>query len=45
MKSKHIGGDFDDFLRAHDMLAGAETVATKRVLALQIKKNEKKGLL
>jgi antitoxin HicB len=36
MKSKHLGSDFDDFLREQDMLAGAQAVAEKRVLAFQI---------
>jgi hypothetical protein len=45
MKSKHLGGDFDDFLREQDMLAGAEAVATKRVLAFQLEKEmRRKGL-
>ena len=38
MKSKHLGGNFDDFLREQDMLAGAEAVAAKRVLSFQIEK-------
>lgn len=45
MKSKHLGGDFDDFLREQDMLAGTEAVAAKRVLSFQIEKEmRKKGL-
>jgi predicted XRE-type DNA-binding protein len=45
MKSKHIGSNFDDFLREQDMLAGAEAVAAKRVLSFQIEKEMKrKGL-
>ncbi|MDA8171561.1 MAG: hypothetical protein M0Z48_07010 [Nitrospiraceae bacterium] len=45
MKTKHIGGDFDDFLKEQDMLADAEAVAAKRVLAFQIEKEMKrKGL-
>jgi len=38
MKSKHLGSDFDDFLREQDMLAGAQAVAAKRVLASRSKK-------
>mgnify|MGYP001613695819 FL=1 len=38
MKSKHLGGNFDDFLQEQDMLAGAEAVAAKRVLSFQIEK-------
>ena len=33
---KHIGGDFDDFLREEGILDEAEAVATKRVIAYQI---------
>jgi folylpolyglutamate synthase/dihydropteroate synthase len=45
MKTKHIGGNFDDFLKEQDILAGAEAVAAKRVLAFQIEKEMKrKGL-
>lgn len=45
MKNKYVGGDFDDFLKEQDMLAGAEAVAAKRVLSFQIEKEMKrKGL-
>jgi antitoxin HicB len=45
MKNKHLGGDFDDFLKEQDMLSGAEAVAAKRVLAFQIEKEmRRKGL-
>lgn len=33
---RHIGGDFDEFLRAEGLLDDAEAVATKRVIAFQI---------
>jgi len=33
---KHVGGDFDDFLREEGILDEAEAVATKRVIAYQI---------
>lgn len=33
---KHIGGDFNDFLRDKGILDEAEAVATKRVIAYQI---------
>jgi predicted XRE-type DNA-binding protein len=33
---KHIGTDFDDFLRDEGMLDEAEAAATKRVIAYQI---------
>ena len=34
--NKHIGGDFDDFLRGEGILDDAEAVAAKRVIAFQI---------
>lgn len=37
MKSKHIGSSFDDFLREEDLIAEAEAITLKRVLAYQIK--------
>jgi predicted XRE-type DNA-binding protein len=36
MNPKHIGSDFDDFLREEGLLEEAEAVAAKRVLAFQI---------
>ena len=36
MDKKHIGGDFDDFLRDEGILDEAEAVAAKRVIAFQI---------
>lgn len=36
MDKKHIGSDFDDFLRDEGVLDEAEAVATKRVIAYQI---------
>ena len=36
MDKKHIGGDFDEFLRDEGILDEAEAVATKRVIAYQI---------
>ena len=38
MTSKHIGGDFDEFLKEEGLLAEAEAAALKRILALQIRK-------
>jgi DNA-binding Xre family transcriptional regulator len=32
----HVGSSFDDFLAEEDMLADAESVAIKRVIAFQI---------
>ena len=36
MNPKHVGSDFDDFLREEGLLEEAEAVASKRVLAYQI---------
>lgn len=36
MDEKHLGSDFDDFLREEGLLDEAEAVASKRVLAYQI---------
>lgn len=36
MDAKHLGSDFDDFLREEGLLDEAEAVASKRVLAYQI---------
>ena len=35
--SKYIGGSFDDFLEEEGVLAEAEAIAVKRVLAFQLK--------
>ena len=34
--SPHVGSSFDDFLAAEGLLADAESVAVKRVLAFQV---------
>lgn len=45
MKNKHLGSDFDDFLKEQNMLSVAEAVAAKRVLSFQIEKEmRRKGL-
>jgi len=36
--NRHIGGSFDDFLEEEGLLAEAEAVAAKRVVAFQIQK-------
>ena len=36
MDEKHLGSDFDEFLREEGLLDDAEAVAAKRVLAYQI---------
>lgn len=35
--SKHIGSSFDDFLDEEGLLADAEAIATKRVIAFQLR--------
>jgi antitoxin HicB len=42
MKRKHLGTSFDSFLEEEGLLAQASTVATKRVIAYQIKQEMKK---
>jgi antitoxin HicB len=37
MKKKHIGSDFDDFLRKEHLLEVSEATAAKRVIAFQIR--------
>ena len=45
MSKKHIGSNFDDFLREESLLAQVKAVAIKRVLAYQIAQAMKeKGL-
>jgi DNA-binding Xre family transcriptional regulator len=36
MNNEHIGSNFDDFLADEGLLAGAGTVAVKRVIAYQV---------
>ncbi len=36
--NRHIGSNFDDFLEEEGLLAEAEAVAAKRVIAFQIKR-------
>jgi uncharacterized protein YaaW (UPF0174 family) len=38
MKNKHVGSEFDNFLKDEGLLAEAEATAIKRVLAFQIQK-------
>ena len=35
MKKKHLGSDFDDFLREEQLLEVVEATAAKRVIALE----------
>ena len=37
MKNKYIGSNFDDFLKEEALLAGAEAMAVKRIIAYQIR--------
>jgi predicted XRE-type DNA-binding protein len=36
MNKKHVGSDFDDFLQEEGILAEAEAIAIKRVIAFQV---------
>jgi DNA-binding Xre family transcriptional regulator len=38
MNNRHFGSNFDDLLREHSLLADAEAMAIKRVLAFQLAK-------
>ncbi len=42
MTNKHIGSDFDDFLRDEGILAEVEATAMKRVIAFQIEQEMKR---
>ena len=42
MKNKHIGSNFDDFLKEDGMLAEVEATAAKRVIAHQIQATMKR---
>lgn len=42
MNKKHIGSDFDDFLREEKLLEAAEATAAKRVIAFQIAQEMKR---
>jgi antitoxin HicB len=41
MRRKHLGSEFDDFLREENLLEAAEATATKRMIAFQIAKEMK----
>lgn len=45
MKNKHIGSDFDDFLREEGILGEVSATALKRVIAAQLSAAMKKGKL
>jgi DNA-binding Xre family transcriptional regulator len=38
MTNKHVGGDFDEFLKEEGLLAEAEAAAVKRAIACQIQR-------
>lgn len=42
MNKKHLGSDFDDFLREENLLQSTEAKAAKRVIAFQIAKEMKR---
>jgi DNA-binding Xre family transcriptional regulator len=42
-KDRHIGGDFDDFLRGSRLLEECETAAIKRVLSWQLEQAMRDG--
>jgi antitoxin HicB len=42
MNEKHMGSDFDDFLREERLLNSTETTAVKRVIAFQIAREMKR---
>ena len=37
-QNRHLGADFDDFLKEEGLLADVEAVAIKRVIAFQVRK-------
>ena len=44
-KNRHMGSNFDDFLNSEGLLADAEAVAIKRVVAFQVAQMMKKQRL
>ena len=45
MNKKHLGSNFDDFLREERLLDAAEATAAKRVIAFQIEREMKRRKL
>ena len=45
MNKKHLGSDFDDFLKEEGLLAQSEAVAIKRVIASKIEAEMKRAKL
>ena len=45
MKKKHIGSDFDDFLREENLLEASEATAAMRMIAFQIAQEMKRRKL
>jgi len=44
-KQKHIGSDFDDFLKEEGLLEEAEAIAAKRIFVFQLEQELKKQKL
>jgi hypothetical protein len=40
-KNKHIGSDFDDFLKEENILEETEAIASKRILAFELQQSMK----
>jgi antitoxin HicB len=45
MNKKHMGGNFDDFLREEELFDAVEAAAVKRVIAFQIAREMKRNKL
>jgi len=45
MNEKHIGTNFDDFLKEEKLLKRAEAIAEKRVFGFQPEKEKNSGVL
>ncbi len=45
MNKKHLGSNFDDFLRSEQLFDAAETAAIKRVIAFQVDREMKRRKL
>jgi DNA-binding Xre family transcriptional regulator len=45
MDERHIGGDFDEFLREQGLLGEVEAAAPKRLIAFQIRQEMKRARL
>ena len=45
MNKKHVGSDFDDFLKSHRLFEATEATAIKRVIAYEIARGMKRRKL